>query len=83
MILDSGLATASILDFKPRLGNRCSTSVATTKNGPPADGRSGRRRGRIPRRRHNPKYIAAGVASVPAASRAHFQFSLFLLLANA
>ena len=24
---------------------------------------------RIPRRRHNPKYIAAGVASVPAASR--------------
>ena len=43
-ILDSGLATASILDFKPRLGNRCSTIVATT-NGPPADGRGGRRRG--------------------------------------
>ena len=44
-ILDSGLATASILDFEPRLGNRCSTIVATTMNGQPADGRGGRRRG--------------------------------------
>ena len=26
--LQNGLATASILDFKPRLGNRCSTIVA-------------------------------------------------------
>ena len=43
--LQNGLATASILDFKPRLGNRSSTIVATTMNGPPADGRGGRRRG--------------------------------------
>ncbi|MDD6808689.1 MAG: hypothetical protein PUD78_01060 [Bacteroidales bacterium] len=49
---------ASILDFKPRLGNRCSAITAAAKNGPPAapsllqlrtarlqNDRGGRRRG--------------------------------------
>ncbi|MCI6314205.1 MAG: hypothetical protein MR588_02345 [Bacteroidales bacterium] len=30
------LFRASILDFKPRLENRCSAIAATVKNGPPA-----------------------------------------------
>ena len=82
-ILDSGLATASILDFKPRLGNRCSTIVAQRWMARLQMAVADAGGDRIPRRRHNPKYIAAGVASVPAASRGHFQFWLSPLLANA
>ena len=32
----SGLLRASILDFRPRLTNRCSVIAAVAKNGPPA-----------------------------------------------
>ena len=47
--------TASILDFRPRLRNRCSTIVAAKENTPPAAQSWGAGRGRVPRRRHNPK----------------------------
>ena len=33
---EDGLLPAAILDFRARLGNRRSTIVATTMNGPPA-----------------------------------------------
>ena len=47
--------TASILDFKLRLGNRCSDFDAAAKISPPAAQSWGAGRGRVPRRRHNPK----------------------------
>ena len=47
--------TASILDFRAKLGNRCSTIAAAAKNSPPAAQSWGAGRGRVPRRRHNPK----------------------------
>ncbi|MGM9743604.1 MAG: hypothetical protein ACI3Y3_00155 [Candidatus Cryptobacteroides sp.] len=36
-----------ILDFKPRLENRCSAIVAAQKNSPPAECRVRRRQGQV------------------------------------
>ena len=47
--------TAAILDFEARLENHCSTIEAAAKNSPPAAQSWGAGRGRVPRRRHNPK----------------------------
>ena len=60
--------TASILDFRLKLANRCSTIVAAAKNSPSAAPSWGAGGDRMPRRRHNPKLKAAGVAPVPAAT---------------
>ena len=46
---------ASILDFRLRLENQCSTIVAAAKNSPPVAQSWGAGRGRMPRRRHNPE----------------------------
>ena len=35
-VLGDGLLLASILDFRPRFGNRCSVIAAAVRNGPPA-----------------------------------------------
>ena len=35
-VLGDGLLLASILDFRPELGNRCSVIAAAVRNGPPA-----------------------------------------------
>ena len=35
-MLGDGLLLASILDFRPELGNRCSVIAAAVRNGPPA-----------------------------------------------
>ena len=65
---ENNLLRASILDFRAKLGNRCSAIVAAQKNSPPAAQSWGAGRDRMPRRRHNPKKKAAGVAPVPAVS---------------
>ena len=56
---------ASILDFRARLGNRCSTIVVAVDNGPPAAQSWYADGDRMPRRRHKPKLKAAGVVPVP------------------
>ena len=81
--LQNGLATASILDFCPDLGIAAAPSLLQRWMARLQMAVADAGGDRIPRRRHNPKYIAAGVESVPAASRGHFQFWLSPLLANA
>ena len=72
--LKNSQTAASILDFRPRLANRCCTIVVAVENSPPAAQSWGAGRDRMPRRRHNPKKKAAGVAPVPAATALRVRF---------